>query len=195
AERIAAGHWPYARSRPVPYQPNPHAPPFEVLPPPVQELMRRCFEEGHVRSVVRPDAAAWQQALQQAEAEMATCAANAQHVFHPGLTACPWCDLARRQGRDPFPSPEDVRSGRVEARPLGGQTPLPPVAQPPATPRPAAVPVSLPSPVSAGEDAVVLEPLPGHGAPPRAVVPVPPAPVFLPNPPAPPAEPPPLNLP
>ncbi|HZT79366.1 MAG TPA: hypothetical protein VFA26_04045, partial [Gemmataceae bacterium] len=47
--RIAAGHWPYARGRPMPYEPNPLAPPFAVLPPPVQELMRLCFEEGHDR--------------------------------------------------------------------------------------------------------------------------------------------------
>ena len=53
SERIAAGHWPYARSRRVPYAPNPHAPPFDTLPPRVQELMRRCFEDGHARSAHR----------------------------------------------------------------------------------------------------------------------------------------------
>jgi hypothetical protein len=125
AERIAAGHWPYARSRPVPYLANPHAPPFEVLPPAVQELMRRCFEEGHVRSAVRPDAGAWQQALQQAEEEMVTCPVNGQHLYHRGLRACPWCELARRQILDPFPSKEDVQAGKVAVRPAAAQAPLP----------------------------------------------------------------------
>src|SRR5262245_23173348 len=72
AERIALGQWPYARSRPVPYQPSPHAPPFATLPPPVHELMRRCFEEGHARSGRRPTAAEWQEALADAEPLLAT---------------------------------------------------------------------------------------------------------------------------
>jgi DNA-binding helix-hairpin-helix protein with protein kinase domain len=104
AERIALGQWPYARSRPVPYQPSPHAPPFATLPPPVQELMRRCFEDGHARSGRRPTAAEWQEALADAEPLLATCPANDQHVYHNGLAACPWCALARRLGRDPFPA-------------------------------------------------------------------------------------------
>jgi DNA-binding helix-hairpin-helix protein with protein kinase domain len=45
--RIAAGHWPYALSRVVPVQPSPHAPAWEILPPTVQALLRRAFEDGH----------------------------------------------------------------------------------------------------------------------------------------------------
>ena len=56
--RIRAGHWPYARDE-VPVQPSPHAPPWEVLPPTVQTLMRRCFEEGHVDPRRRPSAEEW----------------------------------------------------------------------------------------------------------------------------------------
>src|SRR5205823_14626086 len=44
--RIAAGFWPYAWERPGPFQPIPYAPPWAVLPPPVQELFFACFEEG-----------------------------------------------------------------------------------------------------------------------------------------------------
>jgi serine/threonine protein kinase len=117
SERIAAGHWPYVRRRRVPYTPNPHAPPFDVLPPQVQDLMRRCFEDGHARSILRPDATAWLKALQESEKELVACPANPkQHVFHRHQKACPWCDLARRQGRDLFPSAEDVQAGRVGSR-------------------------------------------------------------------------------
>jgi serine/threonine protein kinase len=118
SERIAAGHWPYARGRRVPFAPNPHAPPFDTLPPRIQELMRRCFEDGHARSALRPDAAAWHQALLESEKELARCPANPkQHVFNGFLHTCPWCAMARRQGRDLFPSPEDVEAGRVGSRP------------------------------------------------------------------------------
>jgi WD40 repeat protein len=103
AERIARGLWPYARGRPVPYAPNPHAPPFATLPPALQDLFRRCFEDGHVRAARRPTAAEWRDALSAAEEALQTCAGNAQHLFPHGLAECPWCDLARRLGRDPFP--------------------------------------------------------------------------------------------
>src|SRR5262249_50101623 len=39
-----------------------------------------------------------------------------QHVYPREQKACPWCVLARRQGRDLFPSAEDVAAGRVGAR-------------------------------------------------------------------------------
>ncbi len=101
--RIAAGHWPYARGRDVPYEPSPHAPPFETLPESVQELTRRCFEEGHARGARRPTAEQWHAALLDAERRLAACPANGQHVFPDHLADCPWCRLASRLGRDPFP--------------------------------------------------------------------------------------------
>lgn len=113
-KRIAAGHWPYAQGRQwyqhdVPFKPSPLAPPWSVLPPQVQEVMRRCFEEGHVRPPARPTTAEWQRALQEAEKDLVTCLANTQHLYHRSLTACPWCVLAQQQGRDLFPSPQDLK--------------------------------------------------------------------------------------
>src|SRR5262249_12787408 len=115
--RIVAGHWPYVKRRSVPYLPNPHAPPFTVLPPQVQELMQRCFEDGHARQALRPSAAAWHQGLMEAEMELVSCPVNPQqHVYHRSQANCPWCALARGRGRDFFPSREDVEAGRVGAR-------------------------------------------------------------------------------
>jgi DNA-binding helix-hairpin-helix protein with protein kinase domain len=108
ARRIALGQWPYARSRPVPYEPPPLAPPFAALPPPVQDLMRRCFEGGHARSALRPTAAQWQEVLAAVERSLVPCPDNAQHYTHPGVRDCPWCMMARRLGRDPFPAPAAV---------------------------------------------------------------------------------------
>lgn len=100
--RIAAGHWPYA-SRPTPFRPSPHAPPWEILPPAVGELFRLCFEEGHADPPRRPTARAWQRALREAEQQLRTCPANPQHRFYQELAECPWCTIAVQQGRDPFP--------------------------------------------------------------------------------------------
>jgi hypothetical protein len=136
SERIAAGHWPYVRGRRVPYGPNPHAPPLDIVPSKVLELMVRCFEEGHARSALRPSAAAWQQALQESELELVACPANAQHRFQRQLKACPWCVLAARQGRDLFPSVADVQAGRVGPRPVAAKAPE--VIQVPLAPAPMA---------------------------------------------------------
>src|SRR5207244_4384668 len=56
-ERIAAGHWPYCSGWPVPYAPEPRVAPLTVLPPRIQVLLRRCFEDGHLAAAHRPDAA------------------------------------------------------------------------------------------------------------------------------------------
>jgi DNA-binding helix-hairpin-helix protein with protein kinase domain len=86
----------------------------------VQELMWACFEEGRTDPKRRPSAAAWQRALQEAEGDLLGCAANAQHFFHRGLAECPWCGMAKRSGRDPFPElvteVEVVREGPAIAR-------------------------------------------------------------------------------
>lgn len=114
-QRIAAGHWPYARARWGPFGPLPYAPPWTVLPPSVQELFACCFEDGHNDPGCRPDAAAWQQALDAAEHLLRTCSANAQHCYPDGLDDCPWCVLARQQDRDPFPVADGVRARRARS--------------------------------------------------------------------------------
>lgn len=128
--RIAAGHWPYAQNVEMPIRPSPHAPPWEVLPPSVQVLMRRCFEDGHAKPSARPGAIEWQRALQEAEQELKICPVNGQHHFHRGLATCPWCALAQQQGRDPFPSLQEVRAkGKSTLKVAGngttGELPVP----------------------------------------------------------------------
>lgn len=112
-KRIAAGHWPYTKDRPVPFEPNPHAPALEVLPEPLPELMRRCFAEGHTRPSARPQASEWHEALRLAEKELQPCGVNRQHIFNKAMLFCPWCELTARQGRDPFPSAAEVAAGHV----------------------------------------------------------------------------------
>jgi DNA-binding helix-hairpin-helix protein with protein kinase domain len=150
AARIAAGAWPYAWTQTGLVQPSPHAPPWHVLPPSVQDAMRRCFEDAHTEPDLRPTAAQWQHALEEAEHELAACASNGQHVHHRKLDDCPWCDLARRQGRDPFPASSTLRDPpsalgkqKTERRKKakGEQRivvddPLPPRPEPPPPPTP-----------------------------------------------------------
>ncbi len=139
ARRIAAGHWPYAKKRTGPFEPNPTAPRFVVVPPQARELMRRCFEDGHDRPALRPDAAEWKKALAEADAELRECGANGQHRFHESLDACPWCELARKQGRDPFPARPKGSSGAAKS----GAHPTAPTAVSAAKPAPVAAEAPL----------------------------------------------------
>lgn len=102
--RILVGHWPYSQRQLVPFQPSPHAPPWQILPAAVQELARRCFEDGHEQPAKRPTAQEWQRALQDAEQALVPCTINTQHLHDRSLDHCPWCALAAQQGRDPFPT-------------------------------------------------------------------------------------------
>lgn len=147
--RIARGHWPYARGKAVPYKPNPHAPPWEALPPMVQTLFLRCFEDGHADPKLRPTAVDWQQGLADAEKELKPCAANAQHQYYRGAASCPWCTLAKQQKRDPFPSVQALKNGAAATVTVNVATKdtavldvLP--ADPPATDKPA-VPRRVPA--------------------------------------------------
>ncbi|HTU21697.1 MAG TPA: hypothetical protein VMG10_26910 [Gemmataceae bacterium] len=143
AERIAAGHWPYAWRRAGPIQPSPHAPPWFVLPPSVQELFHRCFEDAHAEPDLRPSAAEWQHALEEAEHELTTCRRDAQHVYHRGLDHCPWCGLipgggAASRAAPTYKSGQPSRANEITKRIKLVDDPLPPrletVPAPPSAP-------------------------------------------------------------
>jgi DNA-binding helix-hairpin-helix protein with protein kinase domain len=138
ANRIRAGDWPYADGRRGAYRPNPHAPPWETLPASVRGLLRRCFVDGHGKPTARPAAGAWRETLRQELDRLATCSANPQHFFAAG-TACPWCQLAAKQKRDPFPSPRQIKAGLAIWRPSSARSGT--GTTPQATPRPVTLPL------------------------------------------------------
>jgi hypothetical protein len=122
--RIAAGHFPYG-NRHGQYDIPPAAPPFSVLDPVLRQLFLRCFEDGHVRPDVRPDANIWQNALARAEEALTVCGANPLHLYGGHLAACPWCE--RRDllgGRDPFPA--GSAAGERRPRRIPASSLLPP---------------------------------------------------------------------
>ncbi|HEX8272702.1 MAG TPA: TonB family protein [Longimicrobiaceae bacterium] len=123
-ERIAAGHFPYSGRADVPLEPPRTAPPLDTLDPALRALLLRCFEDGHRDPAARPTAAEWRDALAAAEAALATCERNEQHVYGEHLDACPWCERARRlEGRDPFPSMAAVLRGEHRPRPAPARAP------------------------------------------------------------------------
>lgn len=142
AARIAAGNWPYAWLRSSPTLPSPHAPPWFALPPSVQEMLRRCFEDGHAEPDLRPSAAQWQTALEEAEHELATCPHDGQHFYPRLLDRCPWCSLPsavrpasvvnRQRKTDQATPMADSGKRKIVNDPL----PPPPEAEPAVSPSP-----------------------------------------------------------
>ena len=107
--RIAKGHFTYSVNRRVPYSPTPIAPSWDILHPTLQQLLVRCFEDGHNNPNIRPNAQTWLLALAEAENALKGCDKNPQHLYSNHLNKCPWCERsAKLGGRDPFPSPQAV---------------------------------------------------------------------------------------
>lgn len=122
-ERIAAGHFPYSGEPRIPYTPKPIAPPFEILPPAIQSLFRKCFEAGHQDPQKRPSARLWRDALYDAEKNLIGCPVRPLHTYSPHLSACPWCERAEKLGgRDPFPTLEQAQERTASRKARAGST-------------------------------------------------------------------------
>ncbi len=120
-QNIQTGDSPYVRPRRI--APPPHAPAFEMLPPDVQHLVRRCFGDGFSDPAARPSAAEWDWALRDAEATLLVCDVNPRHEFAAHVPACPWCLRQRAGLPDAFPPPITAAS---VAAPAAQHQPTPP---------------------------------------------------------------------
>ncbi len=136
--RIVQGHFAFG-SKAVPYALPDIAPPLETLHPLLRQLFLRCFEDGHTRPDLRPDAQTWLNALAEAENELVSCDRNPQHWHGRHLKSCPWCARTELlEGRDPFPhqaKTETAPPNRVLAQTLIPKTEPLTIKKPPAQPR------------------------------------------------------------
>ncbi|HEX6748415.1 MAG TPA: TonB family protein [Longimicrobium sp.] len=148
-ERISRGMFPYAGGDEG-VRPPRLAPPFFALDPALQAMFARAFVAGHGDPSARPAPAEWREALAEAEARLAVCAANPRHRHAPELEFCPWCHRTRLlQGRDPFPAtvelarvhdtaPVPRRAQFASAPPFAPQAAAPAPFQPSPPPQPSA---------------------------------------------------------
>jgi DNA-binding helix-hairpin-helix protein with protein kinase domain len=96
-----------------------------LLPPPILQLARRTFGEGHAIPSARPTAAEWLAELEVAQRTLQVCPDQRLHVFSGHHSECPWHARTARGLSDPF-----VAGAR------------------PTRPRPAATPAAPPAPTS-----------------------------------------------
>lgn len=126
--KIARGLFPYVGRARV--QPPAFAPPFDVLPPALRALFKRCFVEGHRHPKRRPGPDEWFAALRKESKRLKGCRTNEHHVFAHHLRRCPWCAITP----DPFPAP-GVRPGTQAVVRAAVPRPAPPSAPPQPKPR------------------------------------------------------------
>lgn len=125
-QNIKGGQSPYVGSSYLAL--SPHALSLNLLSPLLQQLMIRCFKDGHRYPYIRPTPNEWHQALSEAEQHLICCRVNKQHYYGSHLSSCPWCTRIYSGIPDPFPSIDTVKKNTPKAEILV-QTALPLIQQ------------------------------------------------------------------
>lgn len=158
-ERIRIGGFPYTAAPACPVRPPRHAPDLSLLQPELAEMVRRCFVDGHADPSLRPDPAAWERAIAQAEKSLVACPHG--HYYPDHLRACPFCPPPQAQ---PAPAAHPVRPEPAPPVPAAARSNPAPAAHPgPARPQPAAS--TQPGPANAAAPAASgpAQAAPGQG--------------------------------
>ena len=150
-DRIANGHFPHSRTRAVPYNHSPLAPPWQTLHPSLRDRFIQCFDIGHDSPETRPTAHEWAQTLEEVQSALNSCVRNSQHRYFNHLSDCPWCERAAAMGGFDYsfpPLPSGVTATQPSFRPV--RTPAPaasPLSPPPTSgTRPPSSPATTPAP-------------------------------------------------
>ena len=119
-ERIAKGGFPYTSNPGLPVRPPIHGPDFKLLHPEISELFRRCFIDGHRDPHLRPEASAWEWAINEAEKALVQCPKG--HFYSDHLRTCPICHGSSVSNRDAAPSSPEKRRPAHAPFPSGPST-------------------------------------------------------------------------
>ena len=130
-----------------PLAPRPAAIGISLIPPSLQDMFRRAFEDGATHPAARPTASQWQHALTQLDASLRQCPANSTHFHACPSPACPWCTHPPSPRPAPQPPPPADQPAPV---------PPPPRRPPPASPSPPAPARRRPHRTKIGAAALIL---------------------------------------
>ena len=171
-DRIANGHFPHSRTRAVPYNHSPLAPPWHTIHSSLQDLFIQCFDIGHNSPETRPTAHEWAQTLEEAQADLVSCPRSGQHRYFNHLMDCPWCERAAAMGGFDYsfpPLPSGVTATQPSFRPV--RTPAPAASSPSPPPtsgaRPPSTSAATPAPPSSPTPAPAPAPPPSPPRPTR----------------------------
>ncbi len=117
-EKIADGYYPYEDYDNLEVFPPAYALPYDIIPPNIKELFRRCFKEGQHNPVLRPSANDWFAVIKENYLSMHEylknkrnfCLKNTLHMYPTHLSECPWCAM-----KDDY-FPKTVKTSRSECK-------------------------------------------------------------------------------
>lgn len=84
------------------------APPYNIIPPPIQKLFYKCFVDGHKSPTERPTAKEWLNTLKPLHEDLKQCPTyrtcdNSNHFYFRHLSRCPWCEHIKKHNESLFP--------------------------------------------------------------------------------------------
>jgi len=88
----------------VPLRPPAGCPPLVSLPPEIQYIFLRAFQEGSAQPGARPTATEWKICLKRLLQSLTICRQHPHHVYWQGAANCPWCAIIRETGINLFPA-------------------------------------------------------------------------------------------
>lgn len=154
---IEQGWWMYGSSSQL--RPGKLSMPLNIIHPEIQQLFRKCFNDGHNKPNARPSAADWETALRQVISELTQCSVESGHYYAKSYRKCYWCERKLQlNGYDMFASPSGTPKPPVS--PVTNKNSIKQQVQPV---KPVVIPVN-PSPIKPPQSPNKIKTLIGGGA-------------------------------
>ena len=120
--------------------------PLQVVHPKLQELFKKCFNDGHKDAIKRPSADEWSEALKLAIDDLTSCGKVDNHKYSNNYGKCYWCVRKIALNMDIFhgEAPK-IKISPPKLKTNTGKTIFRPTSQPPSMGTPTVLP---PAPVS-----------------------------------------------
>ncbi|MEI6063251.1 MAG: hypothetical protein WCQ26_01540 [Pseudanabaena sp. ELA748] len=116
--------------------------PLQVIHPKLQDLFKKCFNDGHKDATKRPSAEEWSEALRLAIDDLTSCGKVDNHKYSKNHGKCYWCERKAALNMDIFHG--EVPKSKIVVPPNKGKTIFKPTSLPPNVGTPT---VSPPAPV------------------------------------------------
>ncbi len=110
---IEEGWWMYGSSSKL--RPGNLSMPLNIIHPELQQLFRKCFNDGHNKPNTRPSAGDWETALQVAISELTQCSVESEHHYAKSYGKCYWCERKRKLSYDMFAIPPGMPKPTVSS--------------------------------------------------------------------------------
>jgi len=123
-QKIIRGIYPYIPHKRKDIRPPRYTPEYNIIPQCIRDLFSDCFVAGHRDPYKRPTADEWCKCLASELGKLKKCGSNPNHWYSSHLRDCPWCEFARKSGKELFPyTKTDAPEGMAKTKPASSPGP------------------------------------------------------------------------